>query len=231
VLILAKGLVVGLVIAAPLGPIAMVCISRALVDGRIAGLATGLGAAIADALYGCVAGFGLSAISGPMQAHSVWLRMGGGLMLCLMGLKALIFPPALGSPHAKPRPTGLHSGLLVNVSTTFVLTLSNPVTLLAVAALFAGMGSETLASDYGDAGLLVLGVFTGSGLWWLFLSFSAGWVRAWLNQKTLTRISRIVGLAIMVFGLVVIFSLPVHADATSNAGLISHRTWGKGTAQ
>ncbi|HUJ74479.1 MAG TPA: LysE family transporter [bacterium] len=207
-LILAKGLLVGLVIAAPVGPIAIVCISHALMDGRVAGLVTGLGAASADAVYGAVAGFGLSAISLQMTEHAIWLRVGGGVVLCALGLKALIFPPRVPSlKNTIPKTPPAH-GLLVNYTTTFFLTLANPVTIAVAAALFASMSTAEVARSYGNAGMLVLGVFLGSGVWWLFLSFSAGWVRNWLNPVALTRISRVVGVAILLFGVLVLMFRP-----------------------
>jgi threonine/homoserine/homoserine lactone efflux protein len=203
-LIYLKGMLVGLFIAAPVGPIAMLCLSRALTEGTSAGLATGLGAATADATYGIVAGFGITAIYALMVEHEIWLKLFGGGLLLAMGLKVALFPPALKTPDA-PKMSGLHSGLVVDFWTAFFLTLANPVTLIAFAAAFAGLGQGDVLT-FTDAGIMVLGVFCGSGVWWLALSFSAGWIRGWLNPRVLRIAHRSVGVALTVFGAVVLAS-------------------------
>jgi threonine/homoserine/homoserine lactone efflux protein len=206
VLIYLKGIVIGLFIAAPVGPIAMLCISRTLSEGAIAGLATGLGAATADATYGVVAAFGITAISSVMLEHELWLKLVGGALLCAMGIKVILFPPALKAPSSLDKSNAIHSGLLWDFSTTFFLTLANPITLFAFAAAFAGLGQGGLV-NYTQAGFLVLGVFTGSGFWWLLLSFSAGWLRGWLNPRVLRIANRTVGALLTVFGAIVIASI------------------------
>ncbi len=205
-LILLKGLLVGLVIAAPVGPIAMVCIGRTLAEGRTAGLATGLGAALADSLYGAAAGFGLTAISVRMVEQGLYLKIFGGIILIAMGIKTIVLPPVIGPINGNNKKPTLHGGLLVDLSTTFLLTLSNPVTILAAAAVFAGLGQISLTHRYSDAGLLVLGVFTGSALWWLFLSFSAHWIRNWLRPQVMVWLTRGIGAIIIIFGVVVLVS-------------------------
>jgi threonine/homoserine/homoserine lactone efflux protein len=198
-----KGMLIGLFIAAPVGPIAMLCISRTLTDGTLSGLATGLGAATADATYGIVAGFGITAIYAMMIEHELWMKLVGGGLLCLMGLKVVFFPPPL-STSVVPK-TRLHGGLLVDFWTTFFLTLANPVTLIAFAAAFAGMGQGDVLT-FADAGIMVLGVFCGSAFWWLALSFSADRIRRWLNPRVLGIAHRVIGIAIAIFGGVVLAS-------------------------
>jgi len=205
-LIYLKGVVIGLFIAAPVGPIAMLCISRTLSEGLLAGLATGLGAATADATYGVLAGFGMTAISAVMIEHELWLKLVGGMLLCAMGLKVALLPPSLKTPASVQQAMRIHGGLFVDFSTTFVLTLANPVTLIAFAAAFAGLGQSGLVT-LTHAGVLVLGVFTGSGFWWLFLSFSAGWIRGWLNPHVLRVANRVVGVLLTIFGVLVLGSL------------------------
>jgi threonine/homoserine/homoserine lactone efflux protein len=192
---------VGLVIAAPVGPIAMLCITRTLSAGRMAGLATGLGAAGADSLYGAIAGFGLTALATVLQEQSLWLRIGGGVILLGMGARTLLFPPHERNLGA------LNGGLVFDFTSTFFLTLANPITLLVSAAIFAGMGHGELGtSSVGDTGFLVLGVFVGSLAWWLFLVFSSGAVRRWFNPEHMRWVHRISGAAIGIFGLVVLVS-------------------------
>jgi threonine/homoserine/homoserine lactone efflux protein len=204
-LIFLKGVVIGLFIAAPVGPIAMLCISRTLSEGAFAGLATGLGAATADATYGVIAAFGITAIYSVMLEHELWLRLVGGALLIAMGVKVILFPPTLKAPHLAKTNT-IHTGLLFDFWTTFFLTLANPITLIAFLAAFAGLGQGGLV-NYTQAGFLVLGVFAGSGFWWLCLSFSAGWIRGRLNQRVLRIANRSVGVLLALFGAIVLASL------------------------
>ena len=205
-LIFVKGLVIGLFIAAPVGPIAMLCISRTLAEGAAAGLATGLGAASADSTYAIMAGFGITAISALMLEHELLLKLIGGILLCAMGLKSTLFPPVLKTPARMQKLVQLHGGLVVDFWSTFFLTLANPVTLIAFAAAFAGLGQSDVVS-YTHASVLVLGVFTGSWFWWLCLSFSAHWIRRWLNPHVLRVANRVVGVLLVIFGAVVLGSL------------------------
>lgn len=202
-LYLIKGIGMGLVIAAPVGPIAMLCITRTLSEGRMAGLATGLGAGLADALYGAIAGFGLTALGTLLEEHSLWLRVGGGVILVAMGLRTLIRPPHERSVGA------INGGLLFDLGSSFFLTLSNPITLIVAAAILAGMGHGGAGVSMTGVGLLVLGVFTGSLAWWLFLVFSSGAVRRWFNPQHMALVQRVAGAVIGIFGVAAILSAVV----------------------
>lgn len=160
---LAKGLVIGFAIAAPVGPIGVLCIRRTFAEGRAAGLATGLGAATADALYGAVAGFGLVALSSWLLEYQSALRLVGGLFLCALGIRTLLARPA-----AAPAALG-GRGLAGAWASSVVLTLANPATILSFAAVFAGAGLAASRDDT-QAAAMVLGVFLGSAAWWLILS-------------------------------------------------------------
>src|SRR5919201_2008869 len=159
-----KGLVLGFSIAAPVGPIGVLCIRRSLAEGRVVGLVSGVGAATADALYGAVAAFGLTFVSALLVSQEFWLRVMGGAFLCYLGVKTFLTPPS-----AQPASTG-GTGLAGAYTSTLFLTLTNPTTILSFAAIFAGLGVASSGGGYPSAGLLVLGVFAGSALWWLFLS-------------------------------------------------------------
>jgi threonine/homoserine/homoserine lactone efflux protein len=194
--ILLQGGLIGLSIAAPVGPIGVLCIRRTLAESRLAGLVSGLGAATADALYGAVAGFGLTAISSLLVSQQSWLRLVGGLFLCYLGLKTLLARPAQQAAAVKGR------GLLEMYASTFFLTLTNPMTILSFAAIFAGIGLGQTRGDYASAGLLVLGVFLGSASWWLLLSGSVGAFRAKFPATGLLWVNRISGVVILGFGVV-----------------------------
>jgi threonine/homoserine/homoserine lactone efflux protein len=189
-----RGLAIGFSIAAPVGPIGLLCIRRSLAEGQRAGLATGLGAATADALYGCVAGFGLTAVSSFLVGQRFWLGLLGGGFLCYLGVRTFRSPPA---EHAAAVGS---KGLLSAYLSTFVLTLTNPMTILSFAAVFAGSGLGT-STDYRSAGALVAGVFVGSALWWLLLSNGAALFRSRVNATWMRAVNRVSGAIIFGFGL------------------------------
>jgi threonine/homoserine/homoserine lactone efflux protein len=196
-----KGFVIGFSIAAPVGPIGVLCIRRTLADGRASGLISGLGAATADAIYGCIAGFGLTFISNVLVSQQIWLRLVGGIFLCYLGLKTLFAKPAEEAAIAKGK------GFVGAYVSTFFLTLTNPMTILSFVAIFAGLGLANTSGDYGAAGILVLGVFMGSALWWLLLSGGVGLFRGKFAPRGLQWVNRISGVIITGFGLFALMSV------------------------
>jgi threonine/homoserine/homoserine lactone efflux protein len=198
---LLRGLIIGFSIAAPVGPIGVLCIRRTLAKGRASGFISGLGAATADAIYGCVAGFGLTFISGILISQQVWLRLVGGGFLCYLGLRTFLTKPAEQVALAEG------SGLVGAYASTFFLTLTNPMTVLSFAAIFAGLGVASAGRNYASAGVLVLGVFVGSALWWLTLSGIVSAFRARFNPRGLRWVNRISGVIITGFGLFALLSL------------------------
>lgn len=192
---LLRGMGIGLAIAAPVGPIGVLCIRRTLRDGRLAGLASGLGAATADLLYGVVAAVGLTAVTERLIGLSFWLQLLGGLFLCYLGVRTLRERPAERPAEADGR------GLVGAYLSTLALTITNPATILAFLAIFAGLGVADDAGGYGDAGLLVLGVFLGSALWWLLLSGGVSLLRARVTPRVLRWVNIGAGLIILGFGI------------------------------
>ncbi len=198
---LLRGLIIGFSIAAPVGPIGVLCIRRTLADGWASGLVSGLGAASADAIYGSIAGFGLAFISNFLVSQQAWLRLVGGIFLCFLGVKTLLAKPAEQAAAGKSR------GLLAAYASTFFLTLTNPMTIISFAAIFAGLGLAAAGGNYGSAGVLVLGVFTGSASWWLLLSSGVGLFRARFSPDLLIWVNRISGAIIVGFGLFALLSI------------------------
>ena len=196
-----RGLMVGFSIAAPVGPIGVLCIRRTLTDGRVAGLVSGLGAATADAFYGCVAGFGLTFISAALIEHQLWFQLCGGLFLCYLGIKTLLSKPAEQAANTSGR------GLPGAYASTFLLTVTNPLTILSFAAIFAALGLANTTESYASAVVLVLGVFLGSAAWWLLLVGGVGSFRTRFNMQGLLWVNRISGLVITVFGVVALGGL------------------------
>lgn len=194
-----RGLLIGLSIAAPVGPIGVLCIRRTLAEGRLAGLATGLGAATADACYGAVAGFGLTVVTRMLLAQAGWIRLIGGLFLCYLGVKTFTSAPA-----GRAAAVGGGRTLAQAYGSALALTLTNPLTILSFAAIFAGLGAGAVASTAEAAALLVLGVLVGSALWWFFLTGVVGLARARVTPPVLRWVNRLSGVVLLVFGAVAV---------------------------
>lgn len=196
-----KGLLVGLAVAAPVGPMSVLCVRRCLNDGVLAGLLSGLGIAAADAAYAAAAGFGLASVSRFLLDHQFALRTVGGL--ALIGIAVRIFFAAL--PTAEKNATqGTLPGAFLSC---FLLTLANPTTILSFLAIFAGLGLVEQTQDYGVAASLVLGVFLGSTLWWVLLTGAIGTLRTRLTLTALVWINRLSAAILLAFGLWALASL------------------------
>lgn len=200
--IFVKGLVLGLSIAAPVGPIGVLCIRRTLANGRLTGLVSGLGAATADALYGSIAAFGITLVSNVLVSQQMWLRLLGGVFLCYLGVRAFL------SQAANHAADATSVGLVGSYLSTLLLTLTNPLTILSFAAIFAGVGLGSGADNL-SAVLLVGGVFSGSALWWIVLSGGVSLFRSRFDLATMRWVNRISGGIITAFGIVALFSLGV----------------------
>ncbi len=196
-----EGILVGFSIAAPVGPIGVLCIRRALAEGRAAGLVSGLGAATADAVYGCIAGLGLSFISNFLVNQQMWLRLVGGVFLCFLGFKTCMAKPASQAAAARGQ------GILGFYVSALFLTLTNPMTILSFVAIFAGLGVASGSGGYAAALMLVGGVFVGSALWWLGLSLGVGMLRTRVNPQVLQWVNRISGVIIAGFGVLALLGL------------------------
>ena len=196
-----KGTALGFSIAAPIGPVGLLCIRRTLGGGRLAGFVSGLGAATADAVYGCLAGFGLTFVTSLLVGEQHWLRLVGGLFLCYLGIKTLMTEPAERPATAK------ENGLIGAYVSTFFLTFTNPLTILSFAAVFAGMGLAGENRGYVSALSLVFGVLAGSALWWFFLCGIVGLFRNKLGPRGMKRVNAFAGLIIAAFGGTTLFGL------------------------
>jgi threonine/homoserine/homoserine lactone efflux protein len=188
-----KGLAFGFLLAATVGPMWVLCFRRTVEQGALAGFVSGMGIAVADGLYGAVAAFGLTAISGVLLKYSFWIGLVGGLFLLYLGVRNLFSRPEIRESNASP--TGLLQGFL----STLGLTLTNPPTILAFAAIFAGLG--LVSSDYGTAALVVLGVFLGSASWWVVLAAGAGWLRRRIGPQLFRAINIVSGVTILGFAI------------------------------
>lgn len=197
-----KGIVIGFSIAAPVGPIGIICIRRTLAEGRPAGILSGMGAASADLIYGVIAAFGLTVIQSALLSSAGWLKIIGGLFLLFLGGKTF-FAPTRSNPEIIVPDKG--KGLLSAYVNTFFLTLTNPVTILSFIAIFSAVSVSTNTGDNTSPFLLVVGVFLGSAAWWLTLSALVSFFRSRFNQGWMTGVNRIAGAIIVAFGLAAFF--------------------------
>ena len=203
------GLVLAFGISIPVGPINIICVQRTLAEGRRAGLAAGLGAAVADSIYGLVAVLGLSLVAPYIEAYRTELRVIGGLVLLALGSKMIYDAyrqiPRRRRPQRRSvvREYASHVGAFLS---TFVLTLTNPFTVIAFGAMFATLGIAERDLSRLAEGSLVLGVFVGASLWWLTLVMIVAAFRRKLTVRWMVYANRIAAVAMTLFGLFVLFS-------------------------
>jgi threonine/homoserine/homoserine lactone efflux protein len=201
VILFLKGVVVGLSMAVPVGPIGILCIRRTLLEGRLSGFVSALGLATADVIFGCIAGFGVTFISDFLVSHQVWFRLIGGLFLCAIGLKVLL------TKFVEREAPSRGKGLLGAFTSMFFLTLTYPMTILILLGVFAGLGIGNTRGDYAAIAALVFGVFIGSILWWAILSSFIGSLRDRLKTQNWQWVNKISGILITGFGVAVFLSL------------------------
>jgi threonine/homoserine/homoserine lactone efflux protein len=201
IIFLLKGLLIGFSIAAPVGPIGVLCIRRTLANGRTSGFVSGLGAATADGLYGTVAAFGLTLISDVLVGQQMWFRIIGGSFLLYLGIKTFLSKPS--EKWASDKKINLFGDYI----STFFLTITNPITILSFAAVFAGLGLSDSSGNYISAILMVSGVILGSIAWWLILSSVINLFRAKFNLASLKIVNWISGGIMIVFAVVAFVSV------------------------
>ena len=196
-----EGFLIGLAIAAPVGPIAVLCIRRTLENGGWSGLATGLGAATADGIYGLIAAFGIAAISNRLVAWQDPIRVLGGVALIVIGWR--MFGVSPGGPAKSASAQGIGGAYISAV----LLTLTNPATILYYVAVFAGLGLANAETTGSRAAVLVAGVFIGSGAWWLVLVGLISRFRRFLTPGRRVWINRFSGSILILFGVLAIASI------------------------
>lgn len=194
-------MIAGVVIAAPVGPVGVLCVRRTIFEGPLYGFVSGLGAAVADALFGIVAAFGLTVISDFLIGHQVWLKGVGAAFLFFIGGRAIV-----GARDATPTPIS-GENLLGAFASTFVLTVTNPITILAFAGVFAAAGLSGTEATWGGAGMLVAGVFAGSLAWWFLLCAVAGGVRHLVREIHLVWVSRASGAILVGFAVFLVLTM------------------------
>lgn len=195
-----KAVVIGFFVSVPIGPVNLLCIRRTLLGGRIIGFISGLGAAVADTFFAFAAAFGLSFITNFFLKEEIYLQVGGGIFICILGVMSI-----LSQESGKPEKNGSRGrgGIQAFIS-AFFLTLANPITILAFAAAFAGFGLISPDDGHISAILAVTGVFLGSTIWWFTISTISSILRKMLNGHVIHRMTQISGVIITIFGLLIL---------------------------
>jgi threonine/homoserine/homoserine lactone efflux protein len=211
-LLILSGIVMGLIAAVPIGPVNLICVRRTFSFGPLNGFVSGLGAAMGDGVFAAITGLGLTWIADMIEGYAAIIELVGGAMLVYFGYRAFrsSFAPKLEDGCETVRADGGGGTLVGAIASTFALTITNPATLLAFTAMFAGLGGLAGgAGSYGDAGFVVAGVVGGSTTWWLVLTSLIGLFHTRIESGVIRQISRISGGLVMVFGLAVLINLAI----------------------
>jgi threonine/homoserine/homoserine lactone efflux protein len=203
--LIVSGVVIGLIAAAPIGPVNLICIRRTLAFGPLNGFIAGLGAACGDGVFAAVIGFGVTAVSHWIEGYSLYLQIVGGILLLSFGVHTyLTLPDPALKEETKEKASEPSSLLRIGVS-TFALTMTNPATLFGFAAMFAGLtGLAGSQPTLFEAGIVVVSVFAGSTLWWFTLTEIVGHLHTKIDARVMRIINHSSGVAIALFGVAVL---------------------------
>jgi threonine/homoserine/homoserine lactone efflux protein len=198
---LLKGIILGLSVAAPIGPVSILCMRRTLSSGWRFGFVSGLGATTAVTIYGFIAAFGLTFMTNLLLGQNLLFRLIGGIFLIYLGVKIYFSKPSEKGASAKGE------SLFGSYISIFFLTITNPIAILTFAGMFAGLGLARDGVNYISSFQVVLGVSIGSAAWWLMLSIGVSLLQKRINTKVLTWVNRISGIIVIIFGLIALYGL------------------------
>jgi threonine/homoserine/homoserine lactone efflux protein len=203
-LIIPVGLAIGILVAAPVGPVNVLCIQRAIERGMWGGIAAGLGAVLGDGLIALFAGLGVGAISGAVAHHRTAIQIVGGLALAAFGVKLYCTAPRLEAFDPEADSRARLKDFVWDIPQTFFLTITNPGAVLGLFAIFGGVSTFVEVDGYIAALTMVAAIMAGSLGWWVFLSTLIGRIRHRLNPDRLGQINRYAGILLVGFGAVLI---------------------------
>lgn len=205
------GLVLGILIAAPVGPVNIICIQRAIERGTIAGILAGLGAVLGDGLIALLAALGVGQITGTISRYRDAIQLIGGLVLVGFGLKLSFSVPrfVLGGAETTGRRM-LRDGLW-DVPQTFLLTVTNPGAVLGLVAIFGGISSFVEVGSTRDALWLALFIVVGSLFWWVFLATMVGRIRHRVTEARLRGVNVAAGVLLVAFGAILTAQIALKA--------------------
>jgi threonine/homoserine/homoserine lactone efflux protein len=203
VMLLLKGIIVGLLASIPLGPIGVLCVQRTINKGRLSGFFSGMGAACADTVFATVAGFSLSFIMDFVEEWKTEFQIGGGILILLLGLK--IF---MTNPISQMRKTRRQKNrLFEDFVSVFLLTVSNPMAIFLFVALFAYVNVVADGGNFMSAGAVLGGVFFGASVWWFTLTSFVNMYRKRFRIRQLWWINKIAGGVVMLIGIATVVEL------------------------
>jgi len=198
------GMALGLALAVPVGPINLMCIQRTVQHGFWSGVATGIGAAAGDGVFAAIGAFGITWLTSLIEGNRLWIQGAGGAIVLFMGARTFFMAPADQAPGIDQR--WVHHGGLIG--TTFLLTITNPATLIGYLAAFGGVkGFIAGPGDYAEAAVLVAAVIAGSFLWWAIVAWVVTELRHGFTEFGMRMINRVSGVVIFLFGVVVLIDL------------------------
>lgn len=203
-LIIPVGILIGVLVAAPVGPVNVLCIQRAIERGFWGGVAAGLGAMLGDGLIALFAGLGVGAISGAIEVHRRAIQIVGGLALIAFGIKLYVAPPNLAEVHSGADAGASLRDYAWDIPKTFFLTITNPGAVLGLFAIFGGVSTFVEVQSYVDVLTMVASIMGGSLMWWLGLSHLIGGVRHRFSATHLAHTNRIAGVLLVGFGTLLI---------------------------
>lgn len=190
-----KGVVIGIIIATPVGPVGTLCVQRTITEGRINGFLTGLGATTADVIFGFIAAFGLTVVSNFLIDQQEWIRLLGGIIICIIGIRVFFL-----KAQKKINPTK-SPNLFGPFGSAFLIAITNPITIITFAVMFAGFGLMGSDAKFGHASLTVFGVFIGSAFIWLTLWGMSLMFRERFDFVRMTWVNKVAGIVIFIFGI------------------------------
>ena len=196
-----KGVIIGVILATPLGPVGTLCVQRTFTEGKLHGLFSGIGATVADVIFGSIAAFGLTMVSNFFVSHQVWIRLIGGLFILFLGIRIFLLKPRVNLDVAS------NSSLIRAFASAFVITITNPITIITLAVMFAGLGLVGEKAQHTSASIMILGVFVGSSLLWSSIWGMSVIFRNKFNPSKLYLVNKIAGIIIFVFGILTLISV------------------------
>jgi threonine/homoserine/homoserine lactone efflux protein len=211
-LIIPVGFAVGVLIAAPVGPVNIICIQRAIAKGAFGGMAAGLGAVLGDGLIALAAALGVGLISGAITQYQTAIQLIGGIAIMVFGVKLYATEPVIEqAPNGDEQRWATLVELIWDVPKTFFLTVTNPAAVLGLIAIFGGVSSFVEVRSRVDAFTMVAAIMIGSMAWWVFLSVLIGRLRGRLTLRSVGRINKVAGLLMIGFGVLLAGELVVKA--------------------
>ncbi len=196
-----KGVIIGVILATPLGPVGTLCVQRTFTEGKLHGLISGLGATVADVIFGSIAAFGLTMVSNFFAVHQVWIRLIGGFFILFLAVRIFLLKPRMSLDVVG------NSNLIRAFASAFVITITNPITIITLAVMFAGLGLVSEEAQYASATIMIFGVFVGSSLVWLSIWGISVIFRNKFNPSKLYLVNKVAGIIIFAFGILTLASL------------------------